>query len=84
MAQEPHRTLLKEAFNVLIRSPIWGKDTAGDANASRCARAGKARLCEIDEGLPQASGGRKEYKDDQGNVTKVLVWSSPLAGGCET
>jgi hypothetical protein len=24
--------------------------------------------------LPQASGGRKEYKDDQGKVTKVVEW----------
>ena len=29
---------------------------------------------EIDEGLPQASGGRKEYKDDEGKVTKVVEW----------
>ena len=27
---------------------------------------------EIDEGLPQPSGGRKEYKNDQGNVSKVV------------
>ncbi len=25
-------------------------------------------------GLPQPSGGRKEYKDDKGNVTKVVEW----------
>jgi hypothetical protein len=25
-------------------------------------------------GLPQPSGGRKEYKDDAGNVTKIVSW----------
>ena len=38
--------------------------------ASRTKTAKK----EIDEGLPQASGGRKEYKDDEGKVTKVVEW----------
>ena len=38
--------------------------------ASRRRRAKE----EIDEGLPQASGGRKEYKDDDGKVTKVVEW----------
>ena len=42
-----------------------------------CRRGGrrtKAAQEEIDEGLPQASGGRKEYKDDEGTVTKVVEW----------
>ena len=34
----------------------------------------KAAQEELDEGLPQASGGRKEYKDDEGKVTKVVEW----------
>jgi hypothetical protein len=80
LGQEPHRTLLKEVFNVLIRRlgiavADLGKDTAGDATALS-ARRKKDELSreEIDEGLPQASGGRKEYKDDQGVVTKVIEW----------
>jgi hypothetical protein len=80
LGQEPHRTLLKEVFNVLIRRlgiavADLGKDTAGDATALS-ARRKKDELSreEIDEGLPQASGGRKEYKDDQGVVTKVVEW----------
>ena len=40
----------------------------------RGASRGKAAQEEIDEGLPQASGGRKEYKDDEGKVTKVVEW----------
>jgi hypothetical protein len=80
LGQEPHRTLLKEIFNVLIQRlgvaiADLGKDTAGDATALS-ARRKKEELSqeEIDEGLPQATGGRKEYKDDQGVVTKVIEW----------
>src|SRR5262249_38775879 len=29
---------------------------------------------ETAEGLPQASGGRKEYTDDEGKVVKVVEW----------
>jgi hypothetical protein len=80
LGQEPHRTLLKEVFNVLItRLGIevvdLGRDTAGDAtNLSARRKEEKAAQQEIDEGLPQASGGRKEYKDDEGKVTKVVEW----------
>jgi hypothetical protein len=80
LGQEPHRTLLKGVFNVSIRRlgiavADLGKDTAGDATALS-ARRKEDELSreEIDEGLPQASGGRKEYKDDQGVVTKVIEW----------
>jgi hypothetical protein len=80
LGQEPHRMLLKEIFNVLIQRlgvavADLGKDTAGDATALS-ARRKKEGLSqeEIDEGLPQASGGRKEYKDDHGVVTKVIEW----------
>jgi Transposase DDE domain/Transposase domain (DUF772) len=80
LGQEPHRTLLKEVFNVLIERlglavTDLGRDTAGDATALSARRKpAEAAQEEIDEGLPQASGGRKEYKDDQGNVTKVVEW----------
>jgi DDE family transposase/transposase-like protein DUF772 len=81
LGQEPHRTHLKEIFNALIQRlgsvvPDLGKETAGDATAlsARRKRDAKAVQAEVDEGLPQASGGRKEYKDDQGNVTKVVEW----------
>ena len=80
LGQEPHRTLLKEVFDVLIKNlgivvADLGKDTAGDATALSARRKPeKAAETEIDEGLPQASGGRKEYKDDEGKVTKVVEW----------
>jgi hypothetical protein len=80
LGQEPHRTLLKEIFDVLIQRlgiavADLGQHTAGDATALSARRKPEgAAQEEIDEGLPQASGGRKEYKDDQGTVTKVYEW----------
>lgn len=80
LGQEPHRTLLKEIFDVLIRRlgaavPDLGQATAGDATGLSARRkGGDAAREEIDEGLPQASGGRKEYKDAEGKVTKVVEW----------
>jgi hypothetical protein len=80
LGREPHRTLLKEIFDVLIRRlglvvADLGKDTAGDATGLSARRKqGKAAQEEIAEGLPQAGGGRKEYKDAEGEVTKVVEW----------
>jgi hypothetical protein len=80
LGQEPHRTLLKEIFDVLIQRlgvavDGLGRNTAGDATALSARRKPeKTAQKEIDEGLPQASGGRKEYKDDEGKVTKVVEW----------
>jgi hypothetical protein len=80
LGQEPHRTLLKEIFNVLIQRlglavADLGKATAGDAtDLSARRKPEEAAQEEIKEGLPQASGGRKEYKDDEGKVIKVVEW----------
>src|SRR5262249_52742238 len=80
LGQEPHRTYLKEIFNVLIQHlgvavSDLGKDSAGDATALSARRKPEAGAGEeIDEGLPQASGGRKEYKDESGQVIKVVEW----------
>jgi Transposase DDE domain len=80
LGREPHRTLLKEVFDVLIQRlgvvvADLGSNTAGDATALSARRKPeKGAQEEIDEGLPQASGGRKEYKDDDGKVTKVIEW----------
>ena len=80
LGQEPHRTHLKTIFNVLIERlgvavADLGRDTAGDAtDLSARRKPEEAAQKEINEGLPQASGGRKEYKDDEGKVTKVVEW----------
>ena len=42
--------------------------------AGRAAVSEKLRAAEIAQGLPQPSGGRTEYKDGNGNVTKVVEW----------
>lgn len=80
LGQEPHRTHLKRIFNELIKRlgvtiVGLGVDTAGDATALSARRkADKGAEQERAEGLPQASGGRKEYRDDEGHVTKVVEW----------
>ena len=55
--------------------PELGRRTAGDATALS-ARRGDAKRQEAERrlGLPQPAGGRKEYKDDAGQVVKVVEW----------
>jgi hypothetical protein len=80
LGQEPHLSHLHCAFDTMIQRlgsvvPDLGQHTAGDAtslNARR--RKGKSAEAEKEQGLPQASGGRKEYTDDNGKVTKVFEW----------
>jgi hypothetical protein len=80
LGQEPHRTHLHAIFDTIIRRlgevvPDLGRDTAGDATSLNARRKrGKQAGRETQEGLPLASGGRKEYTDDAGKVTKVVEW----------
>ena len=50
--------------------------TSPASNAEeKAGKTGKADKIEYDKhGLPKPSGGRKEYTDDKGNVTKVMEW----------
>lgn len=80
LGEEPHFTFLQEVFNDLIRRlgeavPDLGRHAAGDAT-QLSARASSEKLAaqEVAAGLPQPSGGRKEYTDDEGRVTRVLEW----------
>jgi hypothetical protein len=80
LGEEPHLTLLHQVFDTMIQLlgdavPDLGRDTAGDATALN-ARRKKAARAEVEEeqGLPQATGGRKEYTDDDGKVNKVVEW----------
>jgi hypothetical protein len=82
LGSEPHLTRLHEVFSVLITRlgqavPDLGRDLAGDATSlnARRKRAGEAVEAETQAGLPQPSGGRKEYTDDTGKVTKVYEWN---------
>ena len=77
LGKPEHLPHLHEVFDSLIRRlgeavPDLGKDTAGDATYLN-ARRSRSKKEESSE-LPQASGGRKEYKDDAGKVTKVVEW----------
>jgi hypothetical protein len=81
LGQEPHRTRLRAVFDRLVQRlgqavPDLGTDTAGDATAlnARAKKTPAAQAAEMQDGLPQPSGGRKEYTDDQGQVTQVVEW----------
>jgi hypothetical protein len=81
LGQEPHLSALRNIFAVLATRlgqaiPGLGRHTAGDATAlsARPKAAAKAVRAEVAQGLPQPSGGRKEYTDDEGRVTKVVEW----------
>ena len=81
LGQEPHLSALREVFDTLARPlgqavPDLGRHTAGDATAlnARAQTGARAVQEELRQGLPQPSGGRKEYKDDAGHVTKVVEW----------
>jgi hypothetical protein len=81
LGQEPHLGHVRATFDALVQRlgravGDLGRTTAGDATAlsGRPKKDAAAVQAEVEQQLPQPSGGRKEYKDDQGNVTKVVEW----------
>jgi Transposase DDE domain/Transposase domain (DUF772) len=81
LGAEPHRTHLRQIFDFQVQRlgqvvTDLGKNTAGDSTglSGRAAESEKLRADEQSQGLPQPTGGRKEYKDDGGKVTKVVEW----------
>ena len=75
LGQEPHRSELHRIFDVMIQRlgvvvADLGRDAAGDATALNARR--QARPSAND--LPAPSGGRKEYADEDGKVTKIVEW----------
>lgn len=81
LGREPHLAALRQVFDDLVRPlgqavPAFGRHTAGDATAlsARAKADAQAVRQELQQGLPQPSGGRKEYRDDDGKVTKVVEW----------
>lgn len=75
LGQEPHRSELHRIFDVLVQKlgvvvVDLGRDTAGDATALNARRQPDA----VAGDLPAPSGGRKEYTDDEGKVTRVVEW----------
>ncbi len=81
LGQAPYLQLLRDVFNSMVQRlgvavPDLGQHTAGDSTGLCGRREPNAERAkgEIKDGLPQASGGRKEYKDDEGRVSKVVEW----------
>ena len=80
LGQQPHLSHLHEIFDSMIDrlgSAVidLGRNTAGDAtNLNVRRKKEKHAKQERQDGLPQASGGRKEYHDDDGNVSKIVEW----------
>ena len=81
LGREPHRTLLAEVFEKMTARlgevvPDLGRQTAGDATGLSARRSSKRKKNPTaeEQRLPQASGGRKEYTDEEGRVTKVVEW----------
>jgi hypothetical protein len=81
LGSQPHRTRLAQMFDQMAQRlgqavPSLGKHLAGDATALKAKkmRDGEAQAAEEGDGLPQPSGGRKEYCDDAGKVTEIYEW----------
>jgi hypothetical protein len=81
LGAEPHLSGLRAVFDVMARRlgvavPDLGQDTAGDATGLNArAHAHPDQVAEeVAQGLPQPSGGRKEYTDEEGRVVKVVEW----------
>jgi hypothetical protein len=81
LGQEPHLARLRAVFDVLAQQlgravPDLGQHSAGDSTAlsGRAKKDPAAVAAELEQGLPQPSGGRKEYTDEGGKVVEVLEW----------
>ena len=81
LGREPHFAELRRIFDSMVERlglavPDLGKDTAGDSTAlhARGKKDAKAAEAEAAAGLPQPSGGKKEYTDDANKVVKVFAW----------
>jgi Transposase DDE domain/Transposase domain (DUF772) len=75
-----HLAAIRACFDAMVRRLAvvvtdLGRRTAGDATALSARRGDEKRQkAETLLGLPQPAGGRKEYKDDDGKVVKVVEW----------
>ncbi len=85
LGRKPHLERLREVFDTMVRGlarevPELGQRVAGDATGlcARLSRAKKAKRGKkgkaVEEVLPEPSGGRKEYRDAEGKVVRVVEW----------
>lgn len=75
LGSQPHLTLLNDMFNVMVQRlgsvvKDLGRRTAGDATGL----SARPQRSHNDSSLDQPTGGRKEYLDDEGKVTKIVEW----------
>jgi hypothetical protein len=75
----PHRSLLHEVFDAMTRRlgqtvTDLGVHTAGDSSGLNARREKGKKKGKKAGDLPEPSGGRKEYVDDEGRVTHVVEW----------
>jgi hypothetical protein len=81
LGREPHLSEMRRIFDTMVQRlgqavPDLGQDTAGDSTAlhARGKKDGQAAAAEVAAGLPQPSGGKKEYTDDANKVVKIFEW----------
>lgn len=81
LGQPPHLQNLRAVFDTLVNDlgaavPELGKHTAGDSTAlaAKPKKNAEAVAAELADGLPQPTGGRKEYHDEEGKLVKVYEW----------
>jgi hypothetical protein len=81
LGQQPHRSLLREIFDRMIQLlgvvvADLGRDVAGDASALSARRVRSKSKTELaaEAGLPQPTGGCKQYLDESGTVVKEYKW----------
>jgi hypothetical protein len=81
LGQEPHFSELRHIFDTMVQRlgvavPDLGQNTAGDSTAlhARRKKDDKAAEMEAAAGLPQPSGGKKEYTDDANKVVQMFQW----------
>jgi hypothetical protein len=77
LGREPHLSNLRQVFDALAGAvPGLGRDCAGDSTTlnARAKANARAAAAEAAQGLPQPSGGRKKYTDEEGRVVKVIEW----------
>jgi hypothetical protein len=81
LGQPAHLRRLRDVFDTLVKNLAQavadlGRHTAGDSTAlaAKPKRDAAAVAEEVEQGLPQPTGGRKEYRDDEGKVVKVYEW----------
>jgi hypothetical protein len=82
LGREPYRSQRQWIFDQMIRRlglvvDDLGQSTAGDSTALHARRSSQqpgASDPDAASGLPQPTGGRKEYLDEQGSVSRVYEW----------